>query len=185
MCQADVRGLVWLNTTLGLKRITMTSLRIITPQLLLMIALILSTGGYAGAEDYLDRLMEACSAGNKKACEEIEQMAEANKNQLEKLNQRARFFQSQSSHLAIQGGTIPDLNKAYPIIVKDYFASDAIGPSHRKRGFTERLLNKCSQQFHGVWINQKKEWPTLPSGQPDWSTIYFQVLDHYFRFCSK
>ena len=163
----------------------MTSLRVIIRKLLLLITLILSTDGYAGARDYLDGLMEACSTGNKKACEEIDQMVEANKNQLEKLNQRASFFQSQSSDLAIQAGNIPDLIKAYPIIIDDYFASDAIGPSHRERGFTKKLLSKCSQQFHEVWINQKKEWPTLPSGQPDWSTIYLQVLDHYFRFCSK
>lgn len=163
----------------------MIGLRALIGRLLFLIAFILITHGYASAKDYLDKLLEACSAGNQKACHEIEKMAQANKLQVEKLNRRAHSFQAKHTDLAIQVGDRPNLGKAYSIIVKDYFASDAIGSLHRTRGFTEKLLDDCSQRFHEFWINQRKESPTLPSGQPDWSTIYLQVLDHYFRFCSK
>ena len=159
--------------------------RALIARVLFLIAFVLVTHGYAGAKDNLDRLMESCSAGDQKACQEIEQIVEANKSQLEKLNQRADSFQAEHTDLAIQVGNHPNLKKAYSIIIKDYFASDAIGPLHRKRGFTKKLLDECSQRFHEFWINQRKEWPTLPAGKPDWSTIYLQVLDHYFRFCSK
>lgn len=96
-----------------------------------MIALILTSGGYTSAQDYLDRLMEACSTGNQKACDEIEKWVEANKDQLDKVIQRSQFFQSRSSNLAIQVGNNPVLKKTYRIIIKDYFASDSILPSHR------------------------------------------------------
>lgn len=163
----------------------MTTVRMATTPLFLMTAMLLSAAGHARAEDHSDKLMEACSRGDQRACQEIEQTVEQNRVQLEELNQRADAFQSQSKDLAVQVDKIPDLKKAYPLAVKDYFASDAIGPSHRRRGWNEQLLATCSQRFHEFWINQRGEWPTDPSGQPDWATIYLQILDHYFRYCSK
>ena len=163
----------------------MATLRIATPPLLLIATALLSGAGYARAADYTDKLMEACSRGDARACRKIEQIVEQNKVQLEKLNRRAAAFQSQSEEMGIQVGRIPDLKKAYPLAIKDYFASDAIGPSHLKRGWNERLLTSCSRHFREFWINQRKEWPTDQSGQPHWATIYLQILDHYFSYCSK
>jgi len=163
----------------------MSTLRIATTTAAALSAFLLSATEPACVEDHTDRLFEACARGDKGACEEIRQRAEQHRAQLEKLNRRADAFQARSKDLAIQSGRIPDLRKAYPLAIKDYFASDVIAPTHHMRGWNDRLLAACSQDFHEFWMGQRKEWPTDSSGQPDWATIYLQILDHYFGHCSR
>jgi len=156
---------------------------LLKPKSLLAIALVLFVCSPAAAQDRLDRLLDACARGDQKACQEIQQLSQQNRIQLDKLNWRAEAFQKRAGSLGIQTGPVPILKKAYPLILKDYLESDVATPSHRQRGMN--LIGPCSEQFHDFWIHQRREWPTLPSNQPDWQVVYLQVLDHYFRFCSK
>ncbi|MFQ5853898.1 MAG: hypothetical protein ACE5JU_25340 [Candidatus Binatia bacterium] len=127
--------------------------------------------------DRLERLLDACSRGDQKACQELEP--------LKALNRQADAFSRNYRNLGIQSEKIPDLRKAYPLVLRDYLASRAARPVDRRLGLKEDLLAPCSEHFHDFWINQRKEWPTAPSGEPDWHVIYLQILDHYFSFCTK
>lgn len=137
------------------------------------------------AENPIDRLMKSCSDGDQEACVKLRKLVEEDRLRLERLNAQAGAFQADATGLGIQIGGRPDLEKAYPLILHRYLNSDAVQPSHRRRGLDKKLVSICSKSFQNYWLVQQKEWPVLPSGEPDWSTIYLMTLDHYFGHCVK
>jgi hypothetical protein len=128
-------------------------------------------------------LFDDCSKGSQKACQEIERQAQRNKPALERLGRRAEAFRAQIQRLGLQSSGAPDLRKAYGLVLRDYLASDAVMLSHVQKMPEKKLVSACADQFHDFWIGQRKEWPKAQTGEPDWETIYMQILDHYFRFC--
>jgi len=136
------------------------------------------------AEDYLDRLMESCSNGNDKACNEIDELAEKYKEQIDKLNKQADNFQADSSLLGIENNGKPNITKAYPIILKRYMSSDTVEPIHKQKGVKPELVEICSKRLNELYFIHGKEIPLLESGKPDWGVIYLVVIEHYFRHCS-
>lgn len=137
------------------------------------------------AENPNDSLMKSCSDGDQEACDKLRKLVEEDRLRLERLNAQADAFQADARDLGIQIGRRPDLEKAYPLILHRYLNSDAVQPTHRRRELDERLVSVCSKSFHNYWLVERKEWPILPSGDPNWSTIYLMTLDHYFRHCVK
>jgi hypothetical protein len=137
------------------------------------------------AEDFLDRLMERCSNGDTQACNEINKLSEKYKEQLKRLNEQADAFRVEAPLLGIENNKIPDIKKAYPMILKRYMSSDTVEPIHRRRGLNPEIVKICSKHLHDLYFIHGKEIPLLESGHPDWGSLYFVVIDHYFRYCSK
>lgn len=137
------------------------------------------------AEDFLDRLMKACSEGDQKACVELDQLTEQHKDQINRLNAQADAFQAEAKTLGLQTGRRPNLEKAYPIILHRYMNAGPVEPIHRKRGLAKQLIPLCAKSFHDLFFVHGKEIPVLSSGEPNWAVIYIQTIEHYFRHCSK
>ncbi|MCI0590527.1 MAG: hypothetical protein L0Y67_02815, partial [Gammaproteobacteria bacterium] len=98
---------------------------------------------------------------------------------MDKLEMQARAFQARVPDLGIQDDNVPNLEKAYPLVVRDYFNSDAVLASHGNRRLNAEILTPCAQHFHNFWINPRRAWPTSESGEPDWELIYVLIVDHY------
>lgn len=81
------------------------------------------------AKDYHDQLFEDCGKGVQKACQEIEQFIQKNKVALDRLEKRAAGFQTKASKLGIQSGNVPNLHKAYPLVLQ-YIGPDFLGHRH-------------------------------------------------------
>ncbi|MDP2323494.1 MAG: hypothetical protein Q8N51_05635 [Gammaproteobacteria bacterium] len=138
------------------------------------------------AEDFLDQLMKACSEGDQKACKELDQITEQLRVKIDRLNAQADAFQAEAqTGGGLQTGKLPNLEKAYPIILSRYMSSDAVEPIYRKRGLDERLIPQCAKSFHDLFFIHKKEVPVRGSGEPDWAVIYMLTIDHYYRHCSR
>ncbi len=135
-------------------------------------------------KDHLDRLMERCSIGNTKACDEIDEIMEKHRAALDRYSARVDAFEAEVPSLNVEHNNKPDIRKAYPIILKHYMSSDAVEPIHRRKGVKPDLVNICSKHLHDLYFIHGKEIPTLESGKPDWGTIYLVTIEHYFRFCS-
>ena len=140
---------------------------------------------HVAAEDFLDRLMERCSMGDKQACSEIGELTEKHKEQSERLNAQADAFQGEAPSLNIEYNKKPDIIKAYPIILKSYMNSDTVEPIHKMMGLKPNLVTICSKHLNDLYFIHGKEIPSLKSGKPDWGIIYLVTIEHYFRYCSK
>ncbi len=156
------------------------------PGFLALVLLLACLGavGQLRVEESLERLEVKCRKGDERACEKVERIRDE-RVQLDSLEKQAVAFQTRSSELGIQTDNVPDLGKAYPLVVNDYFASDAVLDSHGKSELQERLFASCSEHFRHFWINPRRAWPTTTSGDPDWELIYVLIVDHYVGFCAR
>lgn len=137
------------------------------------------------AEDFLDRLLKACSEGDQKACVELDRLTEQHRDQINRLNAQAEAFQAEAKTLGLQTGHRPNLEKAYPIILHRYMDAGPVEPIHKKRGLIKQLIPLCAKSFQDLFFVGGKEVPMLSSGEPNWAVIYIQTIEHYFRHCSK
>ena len=137
------------------------------------------------AEDFLDRLMKACSEGDQKACVELDRLTEQHRDQINRLNAQADAFQAEAKTLGLQTGHRPNLEKAYPIILHRYMDAGPVEPIHKERGLAKQLIPLCAKSFHDLFFVHGNEIPVLSSGEPNWAVIYIQTIEHYFRHCSK
>jgi hypothetical protein len=77
----------------------------------------------------------------------------------------------------------PLLKKAYLDVLNDYFGAE---PEHGiKRLVAREMINLCADHYNDHWRNKKMWWPTNDAGEPDWSTIYFYIIDHYYGYCLR
>lgn len=153
--------------------------------LMLIIYILFFIPGHGFSEDFLDRLMEKCSEGDMKACDEINKLTDKYRSQVDRLNAQADRFHADASSLGIQNNSISDFKKAYPIILERYMASDTVEPVHKRQGLNQKTIDICSQHFHYLFYKYGKNIPKTESGGTDWGMIYLMTIDHYFRFCSK
>lgn len=137
------------------------------------------------SEDFLDRLMEKCSEGDMKACDEINKLTEKYRRQVDHLNAQADRFHADVPSLGLENNGVSDFKKAYPIILERYMSSDTVEPVHKRRGLNQKTIDICSNHFHDLFYKYGKNIPKTESDSTDWGMIYLMVIDHYFRFCSK
>ena len=77
----------------------------------------------------------------------------------------------------------PKLKEAYRLVLDDYFKSEA---EHGiQKTVAEDMINLCADHYHDHWRNRKMWWPTDAAGEPDWSTIYYYIVEHYYGFCLR
>jgi hypothetical protein len=77
----------------------------------------------------------------------------------------------------------PILIEAYPDVLDDYFEQES--ENGIKRLVTHEMMELCAEHFHDYWRNRKMWWPTDDDGKPDWSTIYYYMVEHYYGYCLR
>lgn len=147
--------------------------------------LVFFIAGNSFSEDFLDRLMERCSKGDMKACDELDKLTEKYKSQIDRLNEQADKFQTDAPSLKLDNNGHSDFKKAYLIILERYLKSDAAEPVHKRHGINQKSIGICSNHFHELFYKYGKTIPKTESGSTDWGMIYIMTIEHYFRFCSN
>ena len=130
-------------------------------------------------KEFLD---QECNSGKQDACERSEQLAKDLVKE-ERLKMRSEEFEKNVDGHIMLTDKKPDLQAMYPIVMRDYFSSEA--EAGEKEVLAEDRLPECASHYHNHWINKKLWWPTNDDGTPDWASIYIFIVDHYYGFCLK
>ena len=144
--------------------------------------IIFSYCSLAEEPEHVGSLISACADGQMEICDQIntlEHPAEA----VSPLDAMAMNFAKRSDIPELEEDKVPDLGKAYPLIIRDYFSNKNIAEEKRKKWFKEAALENCSSHYHVRWRMEKNWWPVDKNEDPDWRAIYPHVLDHYFGYC--
>jgi hypothetical protein len=152
----------------------------IMTELLLALVLIASNPPHNfSIQDYFDR---ECNNGDQEACDRLQQLGESLVRQ-ERLKMRSEEFDRNINGHVMLTDKKPDLQAMYPLVMKDYFTSEAGWGI--KETLAEDRLPECARHYHNHWINKKLWWPTNDDGMPDWASIYIYIVDHYYGYCLR
>ena len=154
------------------------TVRILQSSLFMVVwLLICSTVQADSLREYHER---KCNEGEVKSCQTAEAMLQGERlgNRIDELGDR---FATTVDRLKREENNKPILKKAYIDVLDNYFKS-----SVKKGG--EQISNNenftlCAEHFHDYWRNRKMWWPTDEAGKPDWSVIYYYIVDHYYGYC--
>lgn len=144
--------------------------------------IIFSFSSLAEEPEHVGSLISACADGQMEICDQIS-LLEHPAEPVSPLDAMALNFSKQTDQLELEEDKVPDLGKAYPLIIRDYFSNENISEEKRKKWFKEAALENCAQHYHMRWRMEKNWWPVDKNGNPDWRAIYPHVLDHYFGYC--
>lgn len=101
----------------------------------------------------------------------------------EQLDRAARAFAQRDDVQALVEDNRPQLARAYPLVVRDYFIRSAdTDPLPEPR---PDQVAKCARHYEMTWLQRRFVWPVTEDGTPDWRSIYIQALDHYLGFCLR
>ena len=134
------------------------------------------------AESLREYHQRKCSEGNTDNCERATAMLEGERhaNRIVELGDQ---FAARVDRYAFEEENKPLLSNAYIHALKDYFKAEAANGI--KRAVADDMVKLCAEHFHYYWINRKLWWPTSDEGKPDWSTIYYYIVDHYYGYCLR
>lgn len=138
----------------------------------------------SGAEDFT-ALIAACADGNMEICVQLEGLSGGSPEPSSRLDARAVAFQQRAPSLKLDGENTPELAKAYPLVVRDFFSAKTISAGERGLFYRPAALPECAQHYHETWLYDRGWWPVGENGKPDWRLIYPHILDHYFGYCVK
>jgi len=121
-----------------------------------------------------------CNDGKQESCQKAEAMLQGEylAERIEKLGDQ---FASTVDRLKREENNKPILRNAYIDILNDYFKS-SVKKGQEQTSHNE-TLTLCAEHFHDYWLNRKMWWPTDEDGKPDWATIYYYIVDHYYGYC--
>ncbi|GEM_PF-7132157 len=140
---------------------------------------------YADEPGDVSSLISACADGQMEICDQISRVKHPQA-PISPLDAMALAFSKRVPTLdLVDENHRPELDKAYPLIVEDYFSSERISTAEREKWFLKERLVSCSQHYHARWRMEKNWWPVDNEGNPDWRSIYPHVLDHYFGYCVR
>lgn len=100
------------------------------------------------------------------------------------IEQAASDFAQRDDVNALVKDNRPQLAKAYPLVVRDYFSRS----DQQQQPLPEprpSLVSQCARHYEYTWMHRRFVWPTEEDGTPDWQSIYIQALDHYLGFCLR
>ena len=136
------------------------------------------------ADDDVRGLISACADGNVEVCRQLDRGGAQGGSGSATLDARAAAFAATSVSGLERDGE-PDLARAYPLIVADYFSAPSIDARTRTRWYHEAELPACAEHYAARWLQERHWWPTDADGHPDWGLIYLHALDHYFGHCAS
>ncbi len=135
------------------------------------------------AESLREYHQRKCNEGNtEKSCQRAAAMLEGEQHaqQIVELGDKFAITVDRS---ALEEENKPKLQEAYLLVLDDYFKEES--DKGIKREVKNDMLDLCAEHFHNHWRNRKMWWPTNEAGKPDWSTIYYYIVEHYYGFCLR
>ena len=131
------------------------------------------------ADTLREYLQRKCNEGEEKSCQRAEAMLQGEKlgDRIDELGDR---FAATVDRLNREDNNKPILKNAYLDVLDHYFKSSIKQGEQTPNNETFTL---CAEHFHDYWRNRKMWWPTNEEGKPDWSAIYYYIVDHYYGYC--
>ncbi len=136
----------------------------------------------AAAESILEFHQRQCHAGKQSSCQRVEVMREADA-QAKRIEQLGDAFAARIDRRAYETQDKPELAKAYVHVMQDFFKAEQ--DKGIRQTITDDMLLLCAGHYEDYWRNQKLWWPTDSERRPDWSTIYYYIVDHYYGYCAR
>ena len=121
-----------------------------------------------------------CNKGIQKSCQKAEAMLQG-EYLADRIVKLGDIFATTVNRLQREEDNKPMLKKAYVDVLNDYFNSGT--KEGKELVITNEVITLCGEHFHDYWRNRKMWWPTDEKGKPDWSTIYYYIVDHYYGYC--
>lgn len=123
-----------------------------------------------------------CSEGVEESCERAADMlkGEQHANRIDVLGDQ---YEQQIDRSKMEEENKPLLKDAYIQVMEDYFNAEA--ENGVKPLVADDVIDLCAQHYNDHWRNRKMWWPTEDDGQPDWSSIYFYIVEHYYGYCLR
>lgn len=137
----------------------------------------------ANAESITEFHKRQCDAGKQKSCEKYAALSEGEQHAawIDSLGDK---FSPMLKANAMDEDDKPDLKKAYAMVLGDYFKAELI-EHNKQREINDALLEYCSSHYHNYWRNKKMIWPVDENEEPDWPSIYFFIVEHYYGYCLR
>lgn len=123
-----------------------------------------------------------CKAGKTDSCGRAADMLEGERH-AERIVKLGDEFASHVDRATREENNSPLLRDAYLDVLADYFKNEA--EAGIKQAVSNDTINICAEHYNDHWRNRKMWWPTNDAGEPDWSTIYFYIVEHYYGFCLR
>jgi hypothetical protein len=123
-----------------------------------------------------------CKQGKQDSCERAVDMLEGEQH-AERIVELGDAFASKVDRSVMEADKKPILKDAYIVVLNDYFAAEA--ENGIKPAVAVDVINLCAEHYHDYWVNRKMWWPTNDTGKPDWSTIYYYIVEHYYGYCLR
>lgn len=136
----------------------------------------------ASAESIREYHQRQCKAGKAENCAKAAALLEGEQH-AERIVELGDRFAKEVDRSAREEQNKPILNEAYRDVLNDYFTQEA--DKGIKRAVALELLDLCADHYHDHWRNKKMWWPINDAGEPDWSTIYFYIVEHYYGYCLR
>ena len=147
-----------------------------------LLALFLAGSPLLMAESILEYHQRQCNAGKESSCERARIMQKADA-QAKRIEQLGKAFAARIDRDNYESNNKPNLELAYPEVMHDFFEAEE--KEGVKQALNDQMLQMCAGHFHDYWVNRKLVWPTDEEQRPDWSAIYYYVVDHYYGYCMR
>lgn len=145
-------------------------------------ALLLFIPSLVSAESLREFQERQCKQGKQESCERAADMLEGEQH-ADHIVLLGDKFATNVDRAKREADKKPILAEAYIDVLDDYFKAEA--ENGVKLAVAADVINLCAEHYHDYWINRKMWWPTNDAGQPDWSTIYYYIVEHYYGYCLR
>ncbi|MBL1142076.1 MAG: hypothetical protein HND53_08625 [Proteobacteria bacterium] len=136
----------------------------------------------AAAESLREYHQRQCVDGKVESCKRAEAMLEGEQH-AERIVELGDDFALKLDRSTLEEENKPALLEAYPLVLDDYFKLEL--EKGIKNTLSNDVMELCAEHFHNHWRNRKLWWPTDEAGKPDWSTIYYYIVEHYYGYCVR
>lgn len=134
------------------------------------------------AESLREYHQRQCEEGNAESCSRAAGMLKGEQH-AERIVELGDNFAMEVDRSVMEDENKPILREAYLDVLDDYFKAES--ENGVKRIVANEMINLCADHYHDHWRNRKMWWPTTDVGEPDWSTIYYYIVDHYYGYCLR
>jgi len=146
------------------------------------LSLLLALAGGPHQFTMMDFWERRCSEGDETYCRRLES-SRADLDRADRLERYADDFARRVERSELELDNRPVLRAAYPGIIADYRSREPSGAE--VPAVDGSALEHCADHYHQFWLGRKLWWPTDDAGRPDWSVIYYYVVDHYHGVCLR
>jgi len=136
----------------------------------------------SSAESIREFQQRQCAKGVAESCKKAEALLEGERH-ANRIDELGDNFAKTVDRSEMEEENKPILNEAYTEVLEDYFKNEA--ENGIKRAVASDIIDLCADHYHHHWRNKKMWWPMNDAGEPDWSSIYFYIVEHYYGYCLR